>query len=38
MTKLTKFVGYIFYGGWSLLGTFFYIKAVIEFIGELWKN
>ena len=32
MTKLTKFVGFIFYGGWSLLGTFFYIKAVIEFM------
>lgn len=38
MTKLTKIVGYVFFGGEALLGTFFYIKAVIEFIGELWKN
>lgn len=32
MKDLTKLVGYVFFGGWALLGTFFYIKAVIEFI------
>jgi len=33
MEKLTKIVGCTFFGGWALLGTIFYIKAVIEFIA-----
>jgi len=33
MKMLTKLVGYIFFGSWALFGTFFYIKAVIEFLG-----
>lgn len=32
MKGLTKLVGYVFFGGWALLGAFFYIKAVIEFM------
>ena len=32
MTKITKFVGYVFIGSWVLLGALFYIKAVIEFM------
>lgn len=32
MDRLTKFIGYIFFGGWAILGTAYYIKAVIEFI------
>ena len=32
MDKFTKYIGIIFYGGWCLLGTFFYIKAIINFV------
>ena len=32
MDKLTKVVGYVFFGGWALVGTFFYIKAIVNFI------
>lgn len=32
MNRITKFIGYIFFGGYALLGTIFYIKAVIDFI------
>ena len=30
MSKLTKIVGFVFFGGWCLLGTAFYMIAVIE--------
>lgn len=30
--KITKIVGFLFFGGWILTGTFFYIKAVIDFL------
>lgn len=30
--KITFMLGTIFFGGWVLLGTFFYCKAVIDFI------
>ena len=29
---VTKFIGYIFFGGWASLGALFYIKAIIDFI------
>lgn len=29
--KLTKLIGIVFFGGWAVAGSFFYIKAVIEF-------
>ncbi len=32
MNRITKFFGCIFFGGWALLGTIFYIKAVIDFM------
>lgn len=32
MDRLTKFIGYTFFGGWAILGMMYYIKAVIEFI------
>ncbi len=32
MERFTKFIGYIFFGGWAIFGTACYIKAVIEFI------
>ena len=32
MSRLTKIIGYIFFGSWSLAGTFFYLKAIINFI------
>lgn len=30
--KITKIVGILFFGGWILTGTFFYIKAIIDFL------
>ena len=30
--KLTAFIGVVFFGGWALAGTFFYVKAFIDFI------
>ena len=30
--KVTLIVGTMFFGGWVLLGTFFYIRAVIDFL------
>jgi len=35
MSKLTKIVGYLFFGGWALIETILYIKAVIDFIAGL---
>lgn len=32
MKWLTKLVGYVFFGGWALLGTIFYLKAVADFV------
>lgn len=32
MNWLTKFVGYVFFGGWALVGTIFYLKAVVDFV------
>lgn len=32
MGKVTKFAGITFFGGWCLLGTIYYIKAVIDFL------
>lgn len=31
MNRLTKFIGYIFFGGWAFGGAVFYIKAIIDF-------
>lgn len=33
MNVATKFIGCIFFGGWALLGTIFYVKAIIDFIA-----
>lgn len=33
--KLTKIIGIIFFGGWALSGTFFYGKAVVEWIIKM---
>jgi hypothetical protein len=32
MNRITKAIGCIFFGGWVLLGTIFYIKAIIDFV------
>lgn len=32
MNNGTKIAGIIFFGGWCLLGAFFYIKAIIDFL------
>lgn len=32
MNKFTKYIGFIFFGSLALLGTYFYLKAVIEFV------
>ena len=32
MNKLTKVIGYVFFGGWSLGCAILYIKAVVDFI------
>ena len=34
MRTLTKIVGYIFLGSWALLGSYFYVKAIIDYIGK----
>lgn len=30
--KITFVVGILFFGGWCLLGTFYYFKAIYDFI------
>jgi len=32
MNGITKFIGYIFFGGWASLCVIFYAKAIIDFI------
>lgn len=32
MSKISKIAGIIFLGGWCLLGTVFFIKAIIDFV------
>lgn len=34
MYKFTKIAGYIFFGGWSLVGSYFYVKAIIDYIAK----
>lgn len=32
MSKITKIAGFIFFGGWCLLGAVFFIKAIMDFV------
>lgn len=32
MNRTIKLIGCVFFGGWALVGTIFYIKAVIDFM------
>jgi len=32
LNKFTKIIGVIFFYGWTLLGSIFYIKALLKFL------